>query len=204
MIAPLGDDEPLMRTLAAAAFFLASFSLSIAGRAEPQGNAGLTLGVAGVGSSGAFYDHAEFHLGARGDVMFGRSRNNDFGIGPYAEVGTFAFNQFQFGGGATVLLPIHETLPIVASIGAFGRHDDTFGAEAGVSGALFWGTRSYNFHANYVMAAGLLVNYRVAFGDSKESMLLIGTQFDAAVIALPFAMLLNLIRGPTDDARRVD
>lgn len=179
--------------------------MSVEGRAEPQGNAGLTLGVAGVGSSGAFHDHAEFHLGARGDVMFGRSRSDDFGIGPYVELGTFAFDELQFGGGANVLLPIHDSLPLVASAGAFGRYgDDSFGVEPGVSGALFWGTRSYNFHANYVMAAGLLINYRATFGESKESLLLIGAQLDAAVIGLPFVMLVNLMRGPTGAAGPVD
>ncbi len=169
--------------------------------AEPQANAGLTLGGAAVGPGGEVWDHAEFHLGLRGDTIFGRDDVFDFGIGPYAELGTLAFDELQFGGGATMLLPIHASLPLVASVGAYGRvGDDDFGVEPGFSGALFWGTRSYNFHANYVMAAGLLVGYRRSFGQADESALLIAAQLDLAVLGLPLVALINLLRGPTDEA----
>lgn len=180
-------------------------TLSTIAFAEPQGNASLTVGGAGVGADGEFWDHSEFHVGLRGDVMFGRDESSDFGIGPYGELGTFAFDELQFGGGASVLLPIHGSLPFVASVGGFARAgDDDFGVEPGISGSLFWGSRSYNFHANYVIALGLLVGYRATFGESKESMLLIATQLDLAFIGIPIVALVNVIRGPTDEARPIE
>ncbi|RLB57304.1 MAG: hypothetical protein DRI90_18115 [Deltaproteobacteria bacterium] len=169
--------------------------------AEPQANAGLTLGGAAVGPAGEAWDHGEFHLGLRGDTLFGRDDAFDFGIGPYAEIGTMAFDELQFGGGASLLLPVHASLPLVASVGAFGRvGDDDYGVEPGFSGALFWGSRSYNFHANYVMTVGLSVGYRQTFGQADESALLIAAQLDLAALGLPLVALINVLRGPTAEA----
>ena len=170
-------------------------------RAEPQATVGLTTGVGAVGSDGEFWDHGEFHLGVRSDVMFLREDPYDFGLGPYVELGTFAFDEFQFGGGGSVLLPIHEHLPLVASVGAFGRlGDDDFGLEPGLAGTLFWGSRSFNFHANYGLTAGLLVGYRQSFGDSRESTLMVAAQLDFAVLALPVIMLVDMARGTSEEA----
>jgi hypothetical protein len=187
---------------------LALFALTFVAQrasAEPQANAGLTLGGAAVGQDGEFWDHGEFHMGLRGDVLFGRDDVRDFGAGPFVEVGTFAFDELQFGGGGSLLLPVHESFPLILSAGAFGRiGDDDFGLEPGVSGSLFWGTRSYNFHANYVLSAGILAGYRHSFGDSKETTLLIAAQVDLAIIALPFIMLADTIRGPSADAAPIE
>ena len=173
--------------------------------AEPQANAGLTIGGAAVGSEDEALDHAEFHLGLRGDLMLLREEPYDFGLGPYLEVGTFAFDELQLGGGATFHLPIHETLPLVASLGPFARvGDDDHGFEPGLSAALFWGSRSYNFHQSYVMAAGLLVGYRHVFGDSGESALLVAAQVDLAILALPVVLLVNWAAGPSDEAGPVE
>ena len=191
------------RVIATAAMFSLWFVCPSAALAEPQGNAGLTIGGAASGTQTPT-DHAEFHLGLRGDVLFGRDDTHDFGVGPYLEVGTFAFDQVQFGGGASVLLPVHESFPLVASVGAYGRYgDDPFGVEPAVCGTLFWGTRSYNFHSNYVLAAGILVGYRHSLGDSEESMLTIAAQLDLAVLSLPVVGLINLIRGPSQNAAPV-
>jgi hypothetical protein len=157
-----------------------------------------------VGPDGEL-DHAEFHLGLRGDVLFARCDPGDFGVGPYAEVGTFALDELQMGGGASVLFPIHEALPLIASFGAYGRvADDDFGGEPGLAGTLFWGTRSYNFHDNYVLTAGLLVGWRQTLGESRESHFLVSAQVDLAVLALPFIALVAAIRGPSEDAQPLE
>lgn len=192
-----------MRSLASQlGVMLTAAALAAPAAAEPQGNASLTIGGAGVGERGRFWEHAAFHLGARGDVMFLRDKPGDFGLGPYVEIGTQRFDEVHFGGGATVLFPVHDLLPLVASAGAFGRwRDDGFGLEPGVSGALFWGVRNFNYTAGYAMAGGLLVAYRQSLGASKESTLLIAAQLDLAAIGLPLVALVNLIRGPTAAAR---
>jgi hypothetical protein len=174
-------------------------------RAEPQGNAALTIGGAGVGTRGKFWERPAFHLGARGDVLFLRKKARDFGLGPYLEAGMLAHRlvEAQFGGGLSLLLPVHETFPLVVSVGPFGRYGTDKLAEPGVAGAIFWGTRSYNYSAGYVMAAGLSVGYRQAFGESKESVLLVAAQLDLAAMGLPIVLLINALRGPTAAAKPI-
>src|SRR5690242_3614535 len=130
---------PTARRLAAAsiaASLLVLGALPRAARAEPQANAALTIGAAGVGLDRKAWETTVFHLGLRGDVLFLRDAPAEFGLGPYAEVFTHAFDELQLGGGLSALLPISEALPLVASIGAYGRiGDDDFGFEPGVAAA---------------------------------------------------------------------
>jgi hypothetical protein len=186
--------------------------------AEPQGNGALTIGgaaIGGVGYEKRYFNHPAFHLGLRGDVLFFRDKPGDFGFGPYVELNTMAFRELQFGGGASVLLPITKSFPFVASLGAFGRYGNnrslpdpngethTFGLEPGVTGSLFWGLRGFNYTAHYELAAGLSVGWRHGFGESKETALLVALHLDLAALGLPFVALVNLIRGPTSAARRL-
>src|SRR6185503_11303902 len=97
-------------------------------RAEPQATVGLTIGDAGAAISDAsadyhrrFWAKNKFHLGLRSDVLFGRSKATDFGIGPYVEVLTHGFSEIQFGGGVSGLLPVLPAFPIVLSFGGYGR-----------------------------------------------------------------------------------
>src|SRR5690348_3949815 len=116
--------------------------------AEPQATVGLTMGAAGAGLNRSIWQTTAFHLGVHGDVLFGRSRNSDFGLGPYAELLTNGFDEIQFGGGVSGLLPVLDTFPIVLSAGAYGRQaKGGFGLEPGLAGELFFGSRSFNFHA---------------------------------------------------------
>jgi hypothetical protein len=168
--------------------------------AEPQATAGLTLGVAGSGVHRELWSTTELHLGLRGDVLFGRSQNSDFGLGPYAEVLTLAFDEIQFGGGVSVLLPIFDYLPVVVSAGAYGRRgDDNFGLEPGLTGQLFWGSRSYNYHANYVLTGGLIGQMRYGLGPSRETSIVVGAQLDIVILSLPALFVINAIRGGSSD-----
>jgi hypothetical protein len=185
---------------ATAALLLGSLTPRAA-HAEPQGTAGLTVGVAGVGEERAFWDDTAFHLGARGDVLFGRDQNADFGAGPYLEVMSHAFDDFQFGGGASLLLPVLDTFPIVVSAGGYGRIAD--GLEPGLAGTFFWGTRSFNYHSNYVMTGGLLAQLRYGLGETEETAIVIGAQVDAVILSLPFLFLANAIAGGSDDTAPV-
>ncbi len=120
-------------------------------RADPQVSVGLTIGAAGEGLDYQFWKRrTAFHLGLHGDVLFGRRSTTDFGVGPYVEIMTHAFDEVQFGGGVSGLMPVIDSFPIVLSAGAYGRKGpEGFGVEPGVAGELFWGARSYNFHSRY-------------------------------------------------------
>ena len=178
-------------------------------RAEPQATVGLTQGVVGAGLSRSIWQSTAFHLGIHGDVLFGRSSNADFGIGPYAEVLTNGFDEIQFGGGLSGLLPVLDTYPIVVSAGAYGRKASvdaywllapaSFGLEAGLAGELFFGSRSYNFHAPYVMTAGLIAQMRYGLGPSRETSIVLGAQVYFAILSLPFVFLFNAARGGSSE-----
>lgn len=163
--------------------------------AEPQASVGLTLGAAGEGIGGKIWRATSFHLGLHGEVLLGRRQATDFGIGPYVEVLTNGFNEIQFGGGVSGLLPVLETFPLVLSFGAYGRKTlDPFPVQPGITGELFVGSHSYNFHARYVMSAGLIGQMRYGLGPSRETSILVGAQIDVAILSLPLLFLINAAR----------
>ncbi|MCC6525371.1 MAG: hypothetical protein IT373_22145 [Polyangiaceae bacterium] len=195
------------------AALLATVAVATSARAAPQGNASVTIGGAAVGDEGRFWDHAEFHLGLRGDVMLLREGPTDFGLGPYLELGTLGFDTLDAGGGLSVHLPVDDMLPLVASVGAYARlgatpEDDApdyFGAEPGIAASVFWGTRSYNYDADYVVTwVGLLVGYRQSFGPAKESALFLAAQFDLTLIGTPLVLLGQLAAGPSAEAETIE
>ncbi len=161
--------------------------------AEPQANFALTAGVTGRGK-GSFWEEARASLGVRGDWLFGRACNRDFGIGPYGEVLT-SFDDVSVGAGMSGLIPVHSYLPVVASLGAYGRNGPGAGWEPGVTAQFFWGSRSFNYHGWYVMAGGLTLQARYGLGNTQERALMVGAHVDGQVISLPFILVYELVRG---------
>ncbi|APR83887.1 Hypothetical protein A7982_09236 [Minicystis rosea] len=169
--------------------------------AEPQASVGLTIGAAGEGYDRQWWKRTAFHLGLHGDILFGRSTTSDFGIGPYAEVFTHAFDQIQFGGGVSGLLPVIDAFPIVLSAGAYARKgSDAFGLTPGVTGQLFWGSRSYNFHSKYVLSGGLLAQVRYGLGPARDTAIVIAAQVDVVLLAMPIMFLITAARGSSGEA----
>lgn len=189
---------------------LAQPSPEPAKESAPQANASLLVGpVISSGQDGGFADHAELELGLRGDILFLRTGPEDFGLGPYLEASTFAFNQGQLGGGATFLIPVHDTFPLVFSGGGHLRlAREDLGPRPGFDASLFWGARSFNYHGAYNMAGGLRIAYHHTFGISPdvgptvdEKLLSISAQIDVVALGLPIVMLVDVLRGPSEDAR---
>ena len=71
---------------AAAVIVALLFASATAFAAPPQVGLGVTVGGAGVGKANQIWDETVFHLGACGDVIFGRDGSTGFG----ACVGYFA------------------------------------------------------------------------------------------------------------------
>lgn len=162
-------------------------------RAEPQANVAATVGLAGRGS-GEVWEETRLHLGARSDVLFGRSRNLDVGWGPYVE-GMTSLDDVSVGAGVSVLLPVHAYLPVVTSGGGYGWNGPDGGWEPGVSGQVFWGSRSFNYHSWYVMAGGISVQGRVGLGDTKERTVIVAAHLDGEILALPVLLLIGSLGG---------
>jgi len=186
----------VIRRAAASATLAACASLATTALADPQWDVGLTSGVAGRGRPGSFWSDTAYYGSIRGDLIFGRSSEHDVGVGPALEIATTDFDDLRLLGGATAVLPLGDLFAVSATPSAYVRaHDDT--TSAGVSGRLFLGFKSYNYESAYAMGAGLLLGYDQDLGGSKEHAAIVAVQLDALIVALPFALVYQLIRGPT-------
>jgi hypothetical protein len=187
--------------LIGAAVALPLLAAAAPAHADPQISAGITVGAAGEGTDhGIWNRRTAFHLGLHGDVLFARNSTADFGIGPYAEILTHAFDEVQFGGGVSGLLPVLDTFPIIVSFGGYGRKSaDPYGLEPGLAWELFWGARSYNFKPMYVLSGGLMTQVRYGLGPSRETSVVIAAQIDLAFFAMPVLFLISAARGGSHD-----
>lgn len=160
--------------------------------ADPQISVGL-LGAGGASELRTRGPIGVFAMGLRGDALFFRRGDRDFAFGPYAEVMTVAFETFEAGGGASLLIPITDQVPLVVSFGVHARGYDG-GWEPGLETMLWMGSRSYNFHSLYGLAVGGFIEGRYGLGDGKQADILGGVQVDLEVFALPFILLYNAFR----------
>ncbi|MET0594159.1 MAG: hypothetical protein ABW133_15770, partial [Polyangiaceae bacterium] len=111
--------RPIASFVALLAAALTIFSPARAG-ADPQLTTGVTVGVAGVGDRSSLWSSTKFTGGLHGELLFGRNQDTDWGIGPYVEALTTAsFSDAKLGGGASLLVPIHDYLPLVVSAGGY-------------------------------------------------------------------------------------
>ncbi len=169
--------------------------------AGPQVGVGITVGAAGVAQEGRLWDETVFHLGARGDLLFGRDGSKGFGIGPYAELLTHDFGELQGGAGASLLIPVTELYPIVLSAGGYLRvpwqeapgplAGKDYGVEPGIAGTIFFGTRSFNFHTPWEITVGLIGQARFGLGESRESSFVVAAQLDLAGIWIPIVFIVH-------------
>jgi hypothetical protein len=161
-------------------------------------NASALTGVCGTGIDRQYWRDTCWFNGLRADVLFGRSHSLDFAAGPFADVTTMGFDDVRFGGGASALLPVHPFLPLVFSGGGYARKSE-LGWEPGIEGYVFFGSRSYNFHSSYGIAAGLIAGLHYGLGDSRETAIVIALQIDGQILLLPFVAAYQLVRGPAYD-----
>lgn len=166
-------------------------------RADPQWNASAVTGVSGVGAGSEYWQDTRWYNGARADVLFGRTRYSDLSLGPFASVTTAGFDDLRLGAGGTLLLPITSYFPLGLSLGGYARRDAEW--QPGISGWLFLGSRSYNFHSSYVMAGGILLGLERDLRDPSTNAIVIGAQIDGLLLALPFLFTYEWLRGGRDE-----
>ena len=159
--------------------------------ARPQITSGVTTGFALTDIRADYGPRPAYQLGARLDVLFLREAPRDMALGPYVDMTTAAFDTFEGGGGIAWLVPTGPTA-FVFSGGAFAR-TSRFGWEPGVSGTIFWGSRSYNFHSAYAVGVGLFAQGRYGLGDGKQGDAILGVQLDLEYLALPFVFAYEAI-----------
>lgn len=177
------------------AVFVASVAatLALAGEAhaDTQLSGALTTGAAFTDMRASNGPRVAYHLGGRFDALFVRDRAGTMALGPYIGVATEAFDTFQAGGGLEWLVPVGEPA-FVFSAGGFGR-TSRFGWEPGAEAAVFFGSKSFNYHSPYSLTLGLFLQGRLGFGDGKQADAILGVQIDLAYLALPALFLYEAI-----------
>ena len=76
-------------------FFVAALGLLFGARrarAEPEWNVAAQTSLCGLGDRDHVWQKTQFCGAVRGDLLFGRDRNADFALGPYATLGTAKFS----------------------------------------------------------------------------------------------------------------
>jgi hypothetical protein len=161
--------------------------------AAPQASLGMTFGgvVEDVTSNPA---RGAVHWGGRADALFLRTRGSDMAVGPYLDVATSSFHDVDAGGGVAWLLPLRDDLPFVISVGGLTRNGEGRSWAPGLEGTIFWGSRSYNYHSWYGLAAGLFAQTRYLPGAPAQADLVLGIQVDGELLLMPSMLLLGLLR----------
>lgn len=142
-----------------------------------------------MGHGDKLWEDTRFCSALVGDLLFFRESNHGVGFGPYVELGTAGFWDARFGGGGSLLLPVHDVLPLVVS---FGLYDHELRA-ASLGATVFWGARSYNFSSTYNWALGI---YASGFRDleGRDTLLSIGLEIDGFFVAAPFIYGIQALR----------
>jgi hypothetical protein len=153
--------------------------------ADPEWNVAAQSSLCGLGEDGKVWRKTAFCGAVRGDLLFGRDRNADFALGPYATLGTAKFSDARFGAGLSLLVPtLSGDFPILLSAGGLSRN----GSDARLSSELFFGLRSHNFHGAYAMASGLVIGGDASVTHDRATTLYVGLQVDGLWLALPFIL----------------
>ena len=158
--------------------------------AEPQGHVAVRAAPCATGESGELWEDMRFCGGLTADVLFLRERNRDFGLGPYLELNTAGFWDARYGGGLSLLAPVHPDFPLVVSAGVYGHETRA----VALGGSLFFGMRSYNFHGNYNLTLGLFASYLRDLGASSSSLTALGVEIDGFLLAAPFLFAFEALR----------
>lgn len=163
------------------------------GGAHPQVTTALRGGVAGVGQRDEAWSYSSFYGSLYADVLFARESVRDFGIGPFASLSTVGFQDARGSLGATFLIPYPEDYPLALSAGAYAKSGAP-DVGLGVTGQLFWGLRSYNYHSNYEISAGLFAGLDYDVAGTEGHAVIVGVHLDNVLIALPLIIAVNWLR----------
>ena len=158
-----------------------------------QINAGLRPGITGQGT-GSLWPETLFFAGIHADAIFGRSSPRSFGYGPAIGASSSGFRDLTGTLGGSLLLPVHDYLPFVLSVGPTLRTHESLGTHPGVYGSLFWGSRSFNYTGTWGLTGGIVLEARKTLGGPNDHAVIVAAHPDLQVLTLPVAMIINAFR----------
>jgi hypothetical protein len=182
---------PLRRFRFCSAFALATATTPPLA-AAPEWNSAAVASVCGLGQPSSAWGKTASCNGVRADILFGRTRNRDFAVGPYLTLSSANFADLRLGAGASVLLPTFDgDFPFVISVGGISRDF----VRAGLGTSVFFGLRSHNLHGGYAMASGLMLGADAELTGPRRTTLVLGLQLDGLWLALPFLLCYEWLSG---------
>jgi hypothetical protein len=173
------------RSLVSAMTVVAVVAWSALCEARPQGHGALAMGVCARDREDHALEFPRFCGSLHAELLLGRERDSDLGLGPYVGLSTASFDHYGAAGGMSLLLPLSPTYPFIVSL-AGGALSNTPSWSPTVEVWLFWGPASYNFHSRYAMTSGLLLGFQQSLGDERVSITSLSGQLDLGLVALPF------------------
>jgi hypothetical protein len=90
-------------------------------------------------------------------------------------------------------VPVTEDLPLVFSGGVLARNGSGRQWSPGAEGTLFFGSRSYNFHSWYGLAAGAFVQARWLPSSPETVDVVAGVQIDGELLLMPFLFVYTAV-----------
>lgn len=178
----------------ASALGLALTLLTSTVHADPQWHAALSGGACWFRSADGPL-HALGCASASGHLLLGRQRDSDLGLGPYTRVTGVWDTALTAGAGASALLPLNPTYPVIVSVGGALQWRGE-GIGPGLEAWLFWGPSSYNFHSSYSMASGLVAGFQRTWGDAPSTTFALAAQVDLEWLVVPIIALYETLSGP--------
>lgn len=170
---------------------------TVSASADPQLSAGWVSGVGGEGDTDSLWRETTWFNALRAELVLGRDRSADLGLGPYLELGTSGFSDVRLGSGVVGVLPLSEAFPLTLGAGATARRDDSRWAP-GVSASAMLGSRSYNFHSTYAIATGLVLAYQRDLDAAGASTVIVALQLDGLLLAMPVIFGISAVRGSSE------
>lgn len=164
---------------------------------DPQLSAGWVSGVGGDGDGDSLWRETTWFNALRAELVLGRDRSADLGLGPYLELGTSGFSDLRLGSGVVGVVPLSEALPLTVGAGGTARRDDGRWAP-GFSASAMLGSRSYNFHSTYAIATGLVLAYQRDLDAVGASTVIIALQLDGLLLAMPVVFGISALGGSSE------
>jgi hypothetical protein len=111
---------------------------------------------------------------------------------------TAGFSDIRGTAGVMGLLPLGDLWGIGLEPGAYLRSSEA-GVFPGIVARTWFGIQTYNYDGAYAPRGGITVGYTRDVGGSDSHAIVIAAEIDGLILALPFALLYQSLRGHPEE-----
>lgn len=156
---------------------------------QPSWDTGLLLSACGQGDD-RVWETTKFCVGALGDVVFLRKKEDEMGLGGYAQVATAGFRDVRGSLGLAGVFSLVDWFALTARGGGLLAVGER-GAQPGLEGYLEFGHRSVSLKSRYALSHSLMsgIQYTLQTHDlPTASTIWVGIRLDAVWLTAPVAL----------------